>query len=131
MRRSPVLNFEVPAVDPSRFYENVFQQLPVGVTIWHMKPAFEPERCRLIAVNDMAVRLLNLPPESSLGRTLADLFPRWCRGGLATQLAAVFDTTLQTSLGRIEDDSGSALLAYGFRLPNRRVGLTVQPWPPA
>jgi hypothetical protein len=116
--------------DTSRFFETVLVDLPVGVQVWQMKPAFGPERCRLVFVNTSAAALLARPVESTLGRTLEDLFPEFCEQGLPSCLARVLDERTTVCFGTLEY-GGAKLLTHVFRLPTLRVGVTLQLMPEA
>jgi PAS domain-containing protein len=116
---------------PGRFYQAIVERMPIGVQVWRLKPARDPATARLEAANPAAARFTGVPIARSLGRALGDMFPEFCAQGLPDLLAEVLERRTSRVLGRFEPDQTRAshrrLLVRGFRLPNRCVGLTLEP----
>ncbi|WP_416667160.1 PAS domain S-box protein [Egbenema bharatensis] len=63
------------AQEQIQLYANVFENLPVGLSIWHLDDPTDSLSLRLIATNPAATQLSGIPLQDYIGQTIGACFP--------------------------------------------------------
>jgi PAS domain S-box-containing protein len=58
-----------------QLYVNIFENLPVGLSIWRLDHPTDPMSLRLIATNPAATELSGIPLQDYVGQTIGECFP--------------------------------------------------------
>ncbi len=85
------------AVEARELYRKIFNDLHIGINVWHLEDPSDPGSLRLIASNPAAAAATGIPSVKWIGRTILDVFPEAVPRGIAADLAEV------ARVGRLKD----------------------------
>jgi PAS domain S-box-containing protein len=58
-----------------QLYANIFENLPVGLTVWQLSDPDDPASLRLMVSNPAASQLTGIPLQNRIGQTIGECFP--------------------------------------------------------
>lgn len=108
-------------------YRRTFENLPIGVKVWHLENPDDPGSLRLVASNRAAAEATGVPLERVLGKTMAEAFPPAVTAGIAEAFADVVRTGKVKDLGELTYGDArvreGVFTVFAFPLPGDCVGV--------
>ena len=108
-------------------YRNVFENIPIGLHMYHLEDRDDDTTLRLVGANPAATAITGRTPDAIVGRTLDENFPGLRNLGLPQQYADVVRSGNAVTIEEVhytdERNNNSVFCVKAFPLPNDCVGV--------
>ena len=115
-----------------QIYEDIVENIPIGMTVWHLEDLDNIESFRLVSYNPQASELLGIELGSEVGKKMVECFPEVANTNISVlqAYAQVVRHQQPTGFSEIHYQDrrvGRSLFAVkAFPLPNQRLGVAFE-----
>ncbi|MEB3279192.1 MAG: PAS domain S-box protein [Lyngbya sp.] len=115
-----------------KIYEDIVENIPIGMTVWHLEDLDDMRSFRLISSNREAWELLGVQLDSEVGQKMVECFPKMPQTNISLLQAYARVVRHQQPCGFSEVRYGdgrvreSLFAVKAFPLPNQRLGIAFE-----